>query len=296
MTVDRDPDPAAVSALIEPEELAERIASGRAPRIVHTTLRHTVENGALRWLVTEDEFARGHIPGAVHADLRDAFSDPDSPYPLTRPSAERLVRALGALGIDRDTPVVAYDADGGRWAARLWWLLRAIGHPEARVLAGGWDRWIATGGEQQAGLVESVETDYAPAAFREDAFADIDRVRQLSAGEVPGVLVHALDRASFRGSAEKPRSGHIPGAVNLPWTEQFDPDGRVAPDPADHDQALAGLRAGHEVVAYCGSGISAAATLLALHERGYASLRLYDGSLTEWKAQPDTELAREVTA
>ncbi|MGC0366374.1 thiosulfate/3-mercaptopyruvate sulfurtransferase [Rhodococcus sp. 27YEA15] len=234
----------------------------------------------------------GHIPGSRHADLIADFSDPDAPTPFMRPRPQALEAVARTHGIGSHSTVVAYDCRGGAWAARLWWLLRAYGHDDVRVLDGGLQSWIAAGGEMEF-------DDPAPAAvgdFRTEVrggyFVDTAEVRALTESSL---LVCGLGREVFDGREPVAgRRGHIPGSVNVPYLELLDAQGRVDPDrvrarfgPLTQHRQLTQHR---PVVGYCGGGINAAGLALALSVAGFTDVQVYDGSLSEWNADPRNPL------
>ncbi|MEU2618220.1 rhodanese-like domain-containing protein [Streptomyces sp. NPDC007157] len=224
-------------------------------------------------------WAERHVPGSRHADLTGDLSDPGAPYHFAVPAPDALAAALARLGVGEGTEVVAYDTGGGIWAARLWWMLRAISVPAA-VLDGGLAAWEAAGRPVATG-----DGDPGPAAVpvtpvpRAELWSDIEEVAAISRGERPGVLVCALPSGGYAGSVPTrySRRGHIPGSVSLP--------GRGLP-PAELDARVRELGDASPVVLYCGGGISAAGAALALTLLGRADVSVYDGSLEEWSKDP----------
>ncbi len=230
-----------------------------------------------------------HLRGALHADLeRDLSGDRSHPerggrHPL--PSLQTWAATLGRLGIDRQTPVVLYDdKNGANAAARAWWMLRAVGHREVAVLDGGMDAAERAGLPFESGEV-SVE---AKAPYPIDAWsrptADIDEVARLAADPDWRVVdVRASER--YRGESESidPVAGHIPGAINVPLTENLDEHGRFRDPAALRALFEARLGVGPErVIVSCGSGVTACHTLLALERAGLVGAALYVGSWSEW--------------
>ncbi len=231
------------------------------------------------------EYRAGHIPGAVFFDL-DAASDPASPLPHMMPSAEQFSRFAGSLGVGKDSRVVVYDGSGTNIsAARVWWMFRSFGHPAVTLLDGGITRWRA-----ERRPLESGDLIPAPVTF----VAKLDRLRVRDRGEVRAALerngVQVVDMRSagrFHGTEPEPRphlpSGHMPGAINLPFTELVHADGTALADEALRARlAAAGLRLDRPIIATCGSGTSACTLLHALERLGHAGAALYDGSWTEW--------------
>ncbi len=231
------------------------------------------------------EFEAGHLPGARRFDL-DAASDPASSLPHMLPSDAAFGHYVGGLGIGNDDAVVVYDGSGTNLsAARAWWMFRAFGHRAVAVLDGGSVRWRAAGRPLEGGAVT-----VAPRAFT----ARLDRGLVRGAGEVAAALaqgtaqvVDVRSAGRFEGRDPEPRpglpSGHMAGAVNLPYTDLVGPDGLVL--SADEVRARlqrAGISLDRPVIATCGSGTTACNLLLALERIGAAPGALYDGSWTEW--------------
>jgi thiosulfate/3-mercaptopyruvate sulfurtransferase len=235
-------------------------------------------------------YAAGHVPGAAYVDLDADLADPPGPrgrHPL--PQVATFQAAMQRAGVSPDRPVVVYDDWEGRAAARCWWLLRFHGHPDVRVLDGGWAAWTAAGGAVEAGTPE-----IAPGSFVADPgqlpVLERDDVLAFAEG---GTLVDARDPERFRGEVEPvdPVAGHIPGAVNVPTGTNLRRDGtfRSAGDLRAL-YAASGADPTRPVAAYCGSGVTAAHDLLALAVVGVEGA-LYPGSWSEWVAEPGRPLA-----
>ena len=233
-----------------------------------------------------DEYAGGHLPGAVWMDLDQVLAEPPSAaegrHPL--PSPERFAAGMARAGIGDGTRVVAYDDNGGMAAGRLVWLLRTLGHPAA-LLDGGLQAWT--------GPLETEPAVPAAAGFTvrpwpAERFASLDEI-----SSVP-VLLDARAAERFRGDVEPldPRAGHIPGAANSPWPANIGPGNRYHPAATLRAQLEAvGARPGPDVVVYCGSGVTACQTLLAMEAAGIEGARLYPGSWSQWCADPDRPAA-----
>lgn len=240
-------------------------------------------------------YRESHIPGACFVHLDEDLSAPKSGrngrHPL--PDPDRFARRLGELGIGNASQVVAYDASGGYYAARMWWMLRWLGHETAAVLDGGWDAWVGAGTTVSA-LVPEVE----PARFVRGAAL----LHSVTAGEIAGDLGtgqrRLLDARSpdrFRGENETldPVAGHIPGAVNRFFKLNLDADGGFKPPSALRQEfkAVIGARAPSDLIHYCGSGVTACHNLLAMEIAGLPGSRLYPGSWSEWVADPSRPVA-----
>ncbi len=241
-----------------------------------------------------EQYAQGHIPGALYLDLEQDLSGPKQAHggrhPL--PDLGTFCRKIGALGVDGTVTVVAYDAQQGSVAARLWWMLRYLGHEHARVLDGGWGGWLAGGHPVGRDVRARAPRTFVP-RVRSGALADVDEVRRLRGGAARLVDSRAPER--YRGEVEPldPVAGHIPGAANLPWNGNVDEKGFLKPVEALRER-FAGLREGAgEVVVYCGSGVTACVNLLAMEEAGITDARLYLGSWSDWCSYPENPVARE---
>jgi thiosulfate/3-mercaptopyruvate sulfurtransferase len=225
-----------------------------------------------------EAFAAGHLPGAVFVDLERWLAAPGDDeggrHPLPDPAV--FAEGMGRAGIGDDATVVAYDDAGGVIAARLVWMLRATGHAAA-LLDGG----LAAGGEErETGAVEPEPARFTARDWPADRLAGIDDVHRTGR-----VLIDARDRDRFTGATEPvdPRAGHIPGARNLPARRMLDEDGRLL--PADELRAQlhqAGVGDAGDVVASCGSGVTACHTLLVLEALGRPPARLFPGSFSQW--------------
>jgi thiosulfate/3-mercaptopyruvate sulfurtransferase len=224
----------------------------------------------------EREWLAGHIPGAAFLDLDSELSDPPGRrgrHPL--PSAERFDAAARRAGISAATRVVAYDLDASGGAARLWWLLRHFGHEQAAVLDGGFAAWH---GSLEGGDVRVEPGDFT-ARPRSGDTADADEIAA-QLGDPSLVLLDARSAARYEGREEPvdTRAGHIPGALSLPVSDVA-PGGSFMPAAGMRERLPDG-----ELVAYCGSGVSACNLVLAAELAGRPA-RLYPGSWSEWCAR-----------
>jgi thiosulfate/3-mercaptopyruvate sulfurtransferase len=230
-------------------------------------------------------YREGHIPGAVYAHLDRDLSSPITPetgrHPL--PNPERFAQRLGEWGVSPTTQVVAYDADTGAVAARLWWLLRWIGHDSVAVLDGGLRAW------REAGLSLSTDTPMRePSRFiahpNRDAWLSADEVAErVRAG---WRLLDARAPERFAGKVEPidPVAGHVPGAHNHPFSTNLGPGGRFlsADELRKRYEAVQAGVPDDRTIAMCGSGVTACHLLLAMEAAGKKGARLYAGSWSEW--------------
>ncbi|WP_127781915.1 sulfurtransferase [Rhodococcus sp. X156] len=233
----------------------------------------------------------GHLPGAVFVDLDRCLAAPPSPergrHPL--PDPEVFAAELGRLGIGDDDTVVAYDDAGGRSAARLVWLLRATGH-EAALLDGG---LAAYRGPLETAPVRRAPTTFTARPWPRERLADLDEV-VAQAGGGAGVVLDARAPERYRGEQEPvdARAGHVPGAKNLPTQATLAEDGTFLPAAELRRRfTAAGVGAGAPVTAYCGSGVTACHSLLALELSGLGAGRLYPGSWSQYSSDPRRPVA-----
>ena len=238
----------------------------------------------------ERYIVEGYLPGAVFADLIDEFSDPEGRYPFTRPDADRLATAAGALGIDNETTVVVYDAAVGQWASRVWWLFRAAGYDDVAVLDGGLAKWRTEERQTDVGHVASATTTFA-VLERPDLWVDKSCVERVVAGDESAALVCAVPPAEFSGQAgHRPRLGHIPGSTSAPAGRLVDRGTNTLLDEQALRATFAPVLEADRVVSYCAGGIAAASDALALTLLGHRNVAIYDGSLNEWSADADAPL------
>ena len=234
-------------------------------------------------------FEKAHIPGAVFFDI-DANADRTVDLPHMLPTPEAFAAMAGRLGLSRDATLVAYDSLGIRAAARVWWTLRVMGFPEVRVLDGGLKAWRAAGLPLEAGDVTLVATRLEP-RFDAELVRNVDDVRAiLESGSAQ--MVDARSAARFRGEAPEPRaglrSGHMPGARNVPFDALLTAEGTLksADEIARLFQA-ADVDLNRPVVTTCGSGVTASVLALGLARTGRQRTPVYDGSWSEWGGLAD---------
>lgn len=271
--------------LVEADELAALLGSGEPP--VLADVRWTLGGPPGRL-----EFEAQHLPGAQWVDLERQLSGPSGEggrHPL--PDTAVFQAAMRAIGVRGDRLVVAYDAGGSLGAARLWWLLTDAGHPAVRVLNGGLAAWTAAGRATESGPAAPVPPGDLVARPGQRRQVDAEQIAaDLAAGKAL-TLVDVRAPARYAGASEPidPVAGHIPGAGNLPTTGNTADDGRFldgAAIAARYDAA----GVGEDAVLYCGSGLTAAHSLLALESAGRTAA-IYPGSWSDWIRDPRRPVA-----
>lgn len=237
------------------------------------------------------DFRAGHIPGARFIDLTD-ISDPESPYVNMLPTAEVFASVVGALGIGATTQVIIYDA--GYVSARVWWMFRAFGHPNVKILNGGWRKWRAGGLAVETGDPVPPIPRTFPAERTGAGVANLADMRQI-VDHGGAVIIDARTAARFDGQEGSGypgvASGFMPGAINTPWALFFEPAPShrfVSPARAAQIFAERGVALSGPIVTTCGSGVTASILGFMLEAICHTDWRLYDGSWHEWGQQPDT--------
>ena len=282
---------AALTSLIDVPTLQALLNSSTPPLVIDVRfdLANTDQGEALH--------AAGHIPGAFYLHLDRDLSGPrqvgDSffgRHPL--PEREAFVQQMRRLGLQPGQQVVAYDAMDGMYAARLWWMLRWLGHEAVAVLDGGFAAWQAAGGRISSEMPTAQASHFSAGApleqpwSKQDLLASLGRVR----------LIDARAGERFRGEVEPldRQAGHIPGASHRFFKTNLDAGGHFRPAAelkAEFEQVLGAFPAA-QTVHQCGSGVTACHNLLAMHHAGLPGSRLYPGSWSEWSADPRLPLAR----
>ena len=257
--------------LIEPEELQRHLDAGLL--IID--------------LCGEQQYAKGHVPGAVHVSPPELMAG-QPPAPGKLPDKARLDTLFSRLGLTPDTPVVIYDDEGGGWAGRMAWTLDVIGHDRWSYLNGGLLAWaregfpLATAPGRRTPAEVSVTIDPRPIAELDDILASLDD---------PGFRVlDARSREEYLGiRAVSQRGGHIPGAIHCEWTSLMDParNYRIRSDAREYLASL-GLGPEHAIATHCQSHHRSGFTYLVVRLLGYPAIKAYPGSWSEWGNRPDT--------
>lgn len=274
--------------LISVAELAQGIGN---PDWCVVDCRHDLVNPGFG----RDAYADAHIPGAVFLSLDDDLSGAktgtNGRHPL--PATAKVAETIGELGIGNDTQVIAYDDAGGMYAARLWWMLRWLGHDAVAVLDGGYRSWCDAGHPVTSALQQRVPARFdftTQEAMSVDAAEVLHRLQNRTL-----YIIDARSPDRFRGENESldPVAGHIPGAWNRFFRDNLGEDGRFRP-AGELRAAFAAIIGGvppDAVIHQCGSGVTACHNLLAMEHAGLAGSRLYPGSWSEWCADPARPIA-----
>lgn len=235
------------------------------------------------------QFSEGHIPHAFFLDLEsDLAASPGKGGRHPLPDPDELVEKLIARGVNNDTHIVCYDQNNGAFAARLWWLVRWLGHKNVSVLDGGIDAWIAGGFD----LSQDYEK-FSAGNFKRKAPLT-KTVSAIDLSDPQGLVTDAREPRRFRGEFEPvdPVAGHIPGALNVPFSENLQAGRFCTPEQLRKNFEAKGLDQQSEIICYCGSGVTAAHNILAMLLAGYDEPALYPGSFSEWITDPTRPVAK----
>lgn len=248
-----------------------------------------MDESGVRSLSGRSQYEQGHIPGAGFADLKGELRDGNSELEFDPPSPEQFAAAMGALGVGDNSRVVIYDAYGTAWAARVWWMLRWIGFDNAAVLDGGLQAWTAEGRP----LTSSASTEPArqlSIKLRPEVFSDRDEVFAAIDNDAV-TIIDAMPEAHYRGEMQMyARTGHVPGAINLPSFNLLDADGRYK--SMDELDMMIEAERNKRTITYCGGGISASSDAFILHRLGFKNVAVYSPSMQEWSANPENPLVK----
>ncbi len=240
------------------------------------------------------EYREHHIPGTVFLDLA-TVADPDDPLPMTAPSAAHFSRQMSARGISSTARIVLYDNSSFGSAARAWWMLsRLFGAEHVAILDGGFAKWMREARAVESGWQDLDAVTFVPAEDRSVIRSKADMLANLT--DRNAQVIDARGPGRFSGEDPEPRpgmaSGHIPGSINLPYAKLYQNDGTWK---RGEDLRAAFLEAGIDlakpIIASCGSGMSAAVLAFGAHVLGHDNVALYDGSWSEWGADPATPKA-----
>ena len=271
---------------LTPQELAEE--SAKDANLLILDARWFLDGGSKK---AYQAFLEARIPNSTFFDIDD-IADGVSGLPHMLPSPAQFALAVGRLGADRETKIIAYD-DVGLWSApRVWWSFRTMGHDNVAVLEGGMEAWMRSGFPLETGTPDSsVQPRVFHPDFQSARVINRNGVRQALKTR-NAVILDARSAERFAGTKPEPRSGlrsgHMPGARNIPFG--LVNAGKGVLRPPEELRALFGLETDTPIITSCGSGITACVLALALESAGYKNVAVYDGSWCEWGAHPDSEI------
>jgi thiosulfate/3-mercaptopyruvate sulfurtransferase len=275
--------------LVDPSWLEAHLGDARI-RIIDCTVNlvpqpvgpSRVESGHARW-------EAGHIPGAAYLHMTEDLSAPRGSMPYNLPSPEHMTAVLARIGVNQDTIVVLYGTTYPPAITRAWWVLRASGVKDVRILDGGWHRWVAERRPTTTEVTEFPRGNFVASRVPE-LVADRNSV-ETALNDPTVLLVNALSPDQFRGigGSHYGRPGRIPGSVNLPTMNLIEPVTRRyrTLDELEKMFSEQGVFDREKVIAYCGGGIAASSTVFVLEMLGHPNATLYDQSLLEWSNDPD---------
>ncbi|MDR3370633.1 sulfurtransferase [Rhodoferax sp.] len=283
------------TTLITVAQLQTLLASGQPPIVFDCSFQ------LMQPTAGDAQYLESHIPSALRADLDRHLSaakgDPDAAsggrHPL--PSRQAFASWLGNVGLTPERQVVVYDRQAANYCGRLWWMLKWLGHEAVAVLDGGLPAWIAAGGAVEAGKGPTPQSSkYSPDPVESGLVAADTIAKNL--GKPIQTVIDARGEPRFRGEVEPldPVAGHIPGALNRPFTQNIDANGFFRPAAelrAEFEALLAG-RNPATVVHHCGSGVSAVPNILAMEIAGLGRTSLYAGSWSDWCSDPSRPVAQ----
>lgn len=280
------------SPLIDTAWLAANLERPELRVLDCSVLMRTAPDGTYGFAPAREEWAAGHVPRSSFVDVLGELADRRSSLPMMMPPAAEVGATMERYGVGEDTYVVLYDRGNHAWAARVWWMLRACGFDTASVLDGGWQKWLAEGRP-----TSMEESHPAPARFvarpRPELFVDRATV-QAALDRTEITLINALSPEEYRGTAKTrlPRAGRIPGSRNVHCQALIDPTTKAYRPIEELRQLFAaqGALGAERTVTYCGGGIAASSDALALTLLGVPNVAIYDGSLSEWAADPTLPL------
>lgn len=274
--------------LISAQQLSERL-SDPALLILDASyfMPAMARDGAAEW-------QQQRIAKAQHFDFDTKICDPDAEYPHTMPSPELFSETVQALGVNQDSQIVVYDSLGLFASPRVWWMFRAMGHEQVTILDGGMPAWLAAGFSLTTTAPETPKRGNFIANYQPGLICDTEIVLTALQDDSTQVL-DARSEGRFSGREAEPReglrSGHMPGAKNLPFTDLLD-NGSMRPVEELKARLAAVASPDQQLIFSCGSGVTACHLALAATLSGYPHLSVYDGSWSEWGARPELPIER----
>lgn len=238
-------------------------------------------------------YEKGHIPGAVHLDLKKDLSGKvmkhGGSHPL--PPIDLMAKKLSKIGVDHATTVVIYDQDNDMYAARAWWMLHYLGHEQIFVLDGGFKRWVEKGYPVTTEDPKLSEKAFHPQPI--DIVVHVDGVKK-KLQEASAILIDSRSKERYLGKEEPlyTKAGHIPGAKNFFWKDVFNENG-LWKSEASLKEHFSALPKDEEIIVSCGSGVSACPNYIGLKMAGFHNVKLYPGSFSDWISYEDHEVSKK---
>ena len=271
--------------------LIENLGAADLRIIDCTVVMQPTDDGGYTFADGAEIWRQGHIPGSVFVDVLGELAAKDHALPMMMPPADEFAKTIAGLGVSNDSRVVLYDRSNHAWAARVWWMLRYCGFERAAVLDGGWTRWV-----NEAHPTSVEDASFPPGNFtanvNEKLFAKkqdvVDAVQSSNT-----CIINALSPEEHRGESSRwPRSGRIAGSQNVYCQTLIDPNtsAYLSLDELRAKFAASGALSSDRAITYCGAGIAASSDALVLTLLGQKNVAVYDGSLAEWTADPDTPM------
>lgn len=254
-----------------------------------TLLMKPNEDGSYGFVSGFDQWSEGHIPNSIYINVSDELSDPGHEFTLMMPATKAFADTMRNKGIGDNTAVICYDHGNHAWAARVWWMLRVCGFDNAAVLDGGWKKWLAEKREVSTRATGYTKAEKFTVTHRPELMVDKLTVKA-ACDDDKTLLLHSLPLPMFKGEVSPyQRAGRISGSKNLFCESLINPDTNTYLEKATLAEKFAPLACMEKdrVITYCGGGIAASANALALTLLGHENVAVYDGSLTEWTADPD---------
>ena len=242
-------------------------------------------------IIGRKKYEESHIPGAVFMDVAQDLSGPISKHggrhPL--PPRKEFIEKMKASGIHEQTVMIAYDGGEGAFAGRFLWLAQLYGYEHVYVLNGGLTAWLEKGYPVTKDIPVLDSTDYEPAKSK-DILASYPEVKEWTESDRRGYLIDSREVNRYKGIHEPidHKAGHIPGAINLVWKENFR-DGNYLPSTA-MEKRFEHLDKDDPIIVYCGSGITATPNYIALKEAGFTNVKIYAGSFSDWISYPENKI------
>jgi thiosulfate/3-mercaptopyruvate sulfurtransferase len=280
--------------LVDPAWLEAQLGNPSVRVFDCTLTRVPQPDGASLWESGREAWEESHIPGAFYLHMIDDLSAPKGTIPYGLPESDAVSELLSSFGVPADGTIVLYGNGGQSVVHRIWWVFKATGVGDVRVLDGGWQRWRDEGRPVESGS-PSLQPTAEKASLRPQPTMKVERDDVIRALDEPDtLLVHALTVEQFTGTGGQVyrRAGRIPGSINIPAATLLQTDS-VCFRPVDELRAMfsaAGVDHASTIIPYCGGGIAATTVLLGLTIAGYQDVRLYDGSLLDWTADPNAPM------